>query len=77
MYTHKEGLRPHSNTKQTLLVSPTLTSRVLDFLLLKAGLQTLLHSQAPSRDFSMALMLEAIMEFTAAGQSEIFTPVPN
>ena len=31
----------------------------------KAGLQTFLHSQAP------------IMEFTAAGQSGIHTPVPN
>ena len=69
----------------------------------KAGLQTFLHSQAPShpngqwRDLARTkpnafklcraqtlsseaqwrLCLGAITEFTAAGQSEIHTPVPN
>ena len=44
----------------------------------KAGLQTFLHSQAPSRaNTQWRLCLGAIMEFTAAGQSEIHTPVPN
>lgn len=69
----------------------------------KAGLQTFLHSQAPShpngqwRDLASTkpnvfvlcraqtlsseaqwrLCLGAITEFTAAGQSEIHTPVPN
>ena len=44
----------------------------------KAGLQTFLHSQAPSRaNTQWRLCLGAITEFTAAGQSEIHTPVPN
>ena len=44
----------------------------------KAGLQTFLHSQAPSHpNGQWRLCLGAITEFTAAGQSEIHTPVPN
>ena len=44
----------------------------------KAGLQTFLHSQAPSRpNGQWPSCLGAIMEFTAAGQSGIHTPVPN
>ena len=44
----------------------------------KAGLQTFLHSQAPSHpNGQWRLCLGAIMEFTAAGQSGIHTPVPN
>jgi hypothetical protein len=44
----------------------------------KAGLQTFLHLEAPSRANAQWLScFAAIMEFTAAGQSEIHTPVPN
>ena len=44
----------------------------------KAGLQTFLHSQAPSHpNGQWRLCLGAITEFTAAGQSGIHTPVPN
>ena len=44
----------------------------------KAGLQTFLHLEAPSRANAQWLScFVAIMEFTAAGQSEIHTPVPN
>ena len=44
----------------------------------KAGLQTFLHSQTPSRPNGQWLCcLEAITEFTAAGQSEILTHIPN
>ena len=40
----------------------------------KAGLQTFLHSQAPSQVITQwRLCLGAITEFTAAGQSEIHT----
>ena len=44
----------------------------------KAGLQTFLHSQAPSHpNGQWRLCLGAITEFTAAGQSEILTHIPN
>jgi hypothetical protein len=45
---------------------------------MKAGLLTILHPKEPSHpNGQWLLFLKAIMEFTAAGQSEILTPVPN
>ena len=42
----------------------------------KAGLLTLFHPQAPSRQSNSGFLLVGIMELTAAGQSEIHTPFP-
>jgi hypothetical protein len=42
----------------------------------KAGLLTLFHPQAPSRQCDSGFLLVGIMELTAAGQLETFTPFP-
>ena len=62
------------------MLAPTYTIHrgAVAFLPKKAGLQTFLHSQTPSRPNGQWLCcLRAIMEFTAAGQSEILTHIPN
>ena len=58
-------------------LSNSLTAVVHD-VPTKAGLQTFLHLKAPSRANTQWLScFKAIMEFTAAGQSEILTHIPN
>ena len=43
-----------------MFVAPhALTSRAFGWFPIKAGLQTFLHSQAPSREYSMAFMLRS------------------
>ena len=43
-----------------MFIAPhTLTSRAFGWFPIKAGLQTFLHSQAPSREYSMAFMLRS------------------
>lgn len=59
------------------LPSPCIVER-WHFYRWKAGLLTFLHPEAPSRPNGQWLFcFMAITEFTAAGQSEIHTHVPN
>ena len=64
--------------KKLIAPADTIHRGAVAFLPKKAGLQTFLHSQAPSHpNGQWRLCLGAITEFTAAGQSGIHTPVPN
>ena len=66
------------STKIKRAPTDTIHRGAAAFLPKKAGLQTFLHSQAPSRaNAQWRLCLGAITEFTAAGQSEILTHIPN
>jgi hypothetical protein len=74
----KRQSRTALNQKSNAGASRPYIEGRLAFLPKKAGLQTFLHSQAPSHpNEQWRLCFGAIMEFTAAGQSEILTHIPN